>query len=390
MSNIGIVTTWFDRGASYVSHAYYEALKEKNNVFIYARGNEKRIKLRDEWKQEFVTFGKQIHIGVPTYIVWSDFKNWIIQNNIDTVLFNEQHSWDVIIRCQSLKIKVGAYVDYYTPETVPFFDLYDFLICNTKRHFSVFENHPQAVYLPWGTDCQVFKPEKKNNDLLIFFHSCGMSPYRKGTDILIKAFTQIKGACKLIIHTQIKFENPEIISIVENDKRIEIIEQTVSPPGLFHLGDIYVYPTRLEGIGLTIIEALASGLPVITTDNGPMNEFVKHGQNGFLIPVEKFQKRADNYYWPESVCDIDLLFQAMQSLVNYPEQIQSFKNNARQSAETYYNWNRNSIKLTEEIFKTKKMKINKNTLTKCAVYEYTSYPKFIIAAIKRKILPSKH
>ena len=69
------------------------------------------------------------------------------------------------------------------------------------------------------------------------------------------------------------------------DPRIEFIEKTVSAPGLYFRGDVYLYPTRLEGIGLTICEALASGLPVITTNDAPMNEFVIDGETGYLVDV---------------------------------------------------------------------------------------------------------
>lgn len=38
--NIGIVRTWFERGAAYVSRQYMEVLAERHNIFIYARGGE--------------------------------------------------------------------------------------------------------------------------------------------------------------------------------------------------------------------------------------------------------------------------------------------------------------------------------------------------------------
>ena len=38
--NIGIVTTWFERGGAYVSRQYRDLLKNDFNVFIYARGGE--------------------------------------------------------------------------------------------------------------------------------------------------------------------------------------------------------------------------------------------------------------------------------------------------------------------------------------------------------------
>lgn len=43
--NIGLVTTWFERGAAYVSKAYLNSLKTDNNVFIYARGGENMLRM---------------------------------------------------------------------------------------------------------------------------------------------------------------------------------------------------------------------------------------------------------------------------------------------------------------------------------------------------------
>ena len=69
---------------------------------------------------------------------------------------------------------------------------------------------------------------------------------------------------------------------MEKQDLLKIYEKTLPAPGLYHLGDVYVYPSRLDGVGLTVGEALACGLPVITTENGPMDEFVEDGFNGRL------------------------------------------------------------------------------------------------------------
>jgi len=385
--NIGIVTTWFDRGASFVSNAYFETLCKDNNVFIYARGNDRTIKIDQRWDKEYVTWGKIPYLDIPTFIIWSDFKQWIEKNDIEIVFFNEQHSWDVIIKCQNLNVLTGAYIDYYTPQTIPFFHLYDFLICNTKRHYSVFKHHPQCFYIPWGTDCELFRPQDhlKTSGGITFFHSCGMSPYRKGTDILIRAFKDVKGNAKLIIHSQINFENSEILRLISDNSRIQIIVKTVPPPGLFFLGDVYVYPTRIEGIGLTILEALSCGLPVITTDNAPMNEFVENGRNGFLIGVEKYQKRSDGYFWQESICEQNLLTERMQYCVDYPEEINKLKVYARNHAEQYLSWEKNSATLSSLIHSSRKIEKSRKILLQAAYYEYHRYPLMVLSALRRKI-----
>lgn len=55
--------------------------------------------------------------------------------------------------------------------------------------------------------------------------------------------------------------------------------------GWFARADIFVLPSLFEGTPLTLIEAMMSGLPVITTNTCGMKDVIKHEQNGLLIPI---------------------------------------------------------------------------------------------------------
>ncbi|MBN1484714.1 MAG: glycosyltransferase family 4 protein [Chloroflexia bacterium] len=48
--------------------------------------------------------------------------------------------------------------------------------------------------------------------------------------------------------------------------------------------DVYVLPSRYEGFGLPLLEAMACGTPLISSDIPVVNEIVRHGENGWLIP----------------------------------------------------------------------------------------------------------
>lgn len=351
--NIGIVTTWFERGAAYVSKAYLDALHEEHSVFIFARGGESRAIDDPYWDKPNVTWGKQ-HKDNWFRIDWRQFKQWVRQNDIDIVVFNEQQDWEIIVDCTKLDIITVAYVDYYTRRTIPFFQLYDSVICHTKRHFSVFENHFQPHYIPWGTDLELYRPVIKREETdVIFFHSAGMGGInlRKGTDLLVRAFSSIEATgAKLIIHSQKPLHTfQEVAQVIAAHPRITFIHETVAPPGLYHLADVYVYPSRLDGLGLTIMEALASGLPVITTDSPPMSEFVTDQVTGKLVKVEYHLSRDDGYFWAESICSIKSLAESMLFFVNNRQQLPRYQNAARRYAEQELDWSRNS-KLLRRVF----------------------------------------
>jgi glycosyltransferase involved in cell wall biosynthesis len=48
--------------------------------------------------------------------------------------------------------------------------------------------------------------------------------------------------------------------------------------------DLFISPSDYEGFGLTIVEALACGLPIVSTDVGVASEIVRNDWNGFLCP----------------------------------------------------------------------------------------------------------
>ena len=293
------------------------------------------------------------------------------QNDIEVIITNEDQSFDLAKRAKRLGYIVGTYVDYYTKNTIKQFETYDFILCNTKRHYSVFRNYDNCYYIPWGTDIDTFKTKpglkrETNDNTVVFFHSAGVGGMnlRKGTDLVLKSFLNVTGNAKLIIQSIVPISRygKEVIDIIKRDNRIQFIEKIVTAPGLYHLGDVFVYPSRLEGIGLCIPEALACGLPVITTDNAPMNEFVEHGVNGSLVRVNKTIMRPDGYYWPEKIVDLDCLTRAMQLYVDDRSLLYLQKKRARESAENKLDWMKNASDLSDKLSNLKNINAKKQRM----------------------------
>src|SRR5690554_5307929 len=102
--NFGIVTTWFERGAAYVSKQFEDVLSIDNNVFIYARGGEAYAKGDPKWDKPNVTWGKRSLLFGPTQINIKHLQKWIKANSIEVLLFNEQHEWAPVIDCSRMDV----------------------------------------------------------------------------------------------------------------------------------------------------------------------------------------------------------------------------------------------------------------------------------------------
>ena len=62
---------------------------------------------------------------------------------------------------------------------------------------------------------------------------------------------------------------------------------------LYGVSTVCVYPSSVgEPFGLTMLEALASGKPMIVTNAGGMPEIIKDGINGFVVPIRDFEALA--------------------------------------------------------------------------------------------------
>jgi glycosyltransferase involved in cell wall biosynthesis len=279
-------------------------LSNSHSVYIYARPEPgRKIDLGSVAYREGleVYFGKKTYSPVIKSLSSRDLMKWVTKNSLDLILFNEQHSFLEVESVKQMGIKTAAYIDYYREDTIELFSIYDLLICVTKRHYSVFDWHPGAIYMPWGVKPETFTSVESSRSF-DFFHSCGNDPYRKGTDIFIKSLFSVSETTALI-HTQTDLfkslpqVSDELRCLIDSG-RLTVVHDDISPPGLYGSGKIYAYPARLDGLGLTVCEALASGLPVVVTDSAPMNEFV-NDKIGSVVATYKSWARSDGYYWPK-------------------------------------------------------------------------------------------
>ena len=121
---------------------------------------------------------------------------------------------------------------------------------------------------------------------------------RKGHDSLIKAFEKINKDfdCRLIIIGKGQDEGrlKEIVASSDAANKIIFTGYLENPYSLIASSDIFVLSSLWEGFGNVIIEAMACGVPVISTDcpYGP-NEIITNEVNGLLVPVGDVEAMAE-------------------------------------------------------------------------------------------------
>jgi glycosyltransferase involved in cell wall biosynthesis len=151
----------------------------------------------------------------------------------------------------------------------------------------------------------------------------------KGQDILIQAFKkvveQIPNAKLIIVgegKTDAELRNLTLLLHVNKQVLFyPIVNQTSETLSLF---DLFVMPSRQEGLGLSIIEAQAAGLPVVASRVGGIPTLIEDGQTGVLVDPENIKMLAD----------------AMIALLSDKNKRQTIGYNARRFVETRFSLER--------------------------------------------------
>lgn len=118
---------------------------------------------------------------------------------------------------------------------------------------------------------------------------------RKGVVELVRAFETVATSCdpapQLVIAGNDELDT-EYVSRVESfiaespvGTSIDVVgfvrEELL--PGLYHVADVVVVPSLEEGFGMTAIEAMAAGTPVVGTRVGGLPEIIENGETGYLV-----------------------------------------------------------------------------------------------------------
>jgi len=324
---VGFVNIWFERGQSYVARMMAGALERHPQIETYILARTGGVHGEDKPP---ITTGKWAHPRITSYpqyqIKPTDLLNWVKANNLDVVIFNEEYDFSLpfVLRGHCL---VMTYLDYFKEDWKPALNIYDLVLTSTEWASAQIKGLCNYVKLDWRFDAQglegYYTPLERvtRNRRFTFVHNAGWLGinYRKGTDKLILAFDKLLqehpewtlGIWCQTSRDKLPLECQRVLN--ERDSSITWIEESTEDDLLlpYNLGAIHVYPSKLDGLGLCLPEAIFAGIPTVTTDHPPMNEFItpKYGE---LIKVDKLVTREDGIIFPEVVVSVESIAEAME------------------------------------------------------------------------------
>lgn len=200
-------------------------------------------------------------------------------------------------------------------------------------------NPEKTIVFPWGVDLEHFskKEEKRESGGFILF--CNRSwETRYGVDVLARAFVKVarqRDDVRLILLNG-GSQGANIRKILQSGGVEEYvtfggqISQT-ELPRWYHMADLYISPSHVDGSSVSLMEALACGLPCLVSDIPANKEWVFENRNGWLF--------RDG--------DVDHLAEKILAAMNQRENLPEIGRTSRSEAEKRADWKKNAAALME-------------------------------------------
>jgi glycosyltransferase involved in cell wall biosynthesis len=283
-----------------------KGLTQKRNLKI----ENVKSDLINEFRHTFYRIPKMNNLNIELFIrKYKRLLQEYLNVNKPDVIYVQSCSWAGIVVSEiAVKLKIPYVVS--EQKSIFFYDEFPFsakieekislafsqansVVANSKMMKKALSKYASnIVVIPNLVDVNFFRPEVKNNIDNFTFISVGNLLPVKGYDILLKAFAEVLKHKKNISLTIIG-KGKGLNSLLQLARDLEI-EGFVYFKGYktsaelvkeYNDSSAYISSSRMETFGMTIIEALSCGLPVVATKAGGPDDIVNEN-NGYLAEVE--------------------------------------------------------------------------------------------------------
>jgi len=164
-----------------------------------------------------------------------------------------------------------------------------------------------CIRIPGGVDTEIFNSKNRNNLSTgkCKFLVIGKHENRKGTELVIRAFDKVfknHDIAELVLsidnpHDK-RISSEEYVKNITDAENIQIVHFVKDIRSLYDNCHIFVNSSKAEGLGLSTLEAMACGMPVISSNYSGMSEYIDKSRNIVLENLIE-EDVVDDLFFPE-------------------------------------------------------------------------------------------
>jgi glycosyltransferase involved in cell wall biosynthesis len=147
-----------------------------------------------------------------------------------------------------------------------------------------------------GVDIEEFRPIRSDEENMlrttlglaptdcIAFFTGDIKSNRKNLDLVLQALVELpQNYCLVVVGTIVGSPYPAMVKALGLNDRVHFLGHRQDVSTLLRCADIFTFPSHYDPCPLVILEALASGIPVITARSVGNSALLQHGENGYIL-----------------------------------------------------------------------------------------------------------
>lgn len=217
---------------------------------------------------------------------------------------NEYQNWNPLgarLRLKFYFLLFFPFIDHYTCVSERVRDSLCALSGKAKRNFSIIPNSVNTeMFFPDASERKQQREELQLNDATFVAGVVARFSPQKGHAYLIDAILilrekHIEGKIVLVGVGDLENEIRELVKQHSLQDYVTFYGQALEVHKVLQTLDCFILPSLWEGMPLSLLEAMASGIPVIATDVAGTREVIQHTVNGLLIPSKNPEAIANAF-----------------------------------------------------------------------------------------------